>query len=327
MFTLWSTVLFGTVTRSDDCPCTPLLSFPEWRHENGYWYGEYTFLGADGGYYNSSSAPDRLYDDYRGFIHIIIDGCSLKQRNIFLNPTVSGRGAEERLFEADQDSNSSDGSLSGLYLNFASTTTRIVDQYTVQYQVEVNGAILQNQMTTLLNTSDGTQYRVRTAQGIDSIVFGGTNEASYASFYRETKVNKSEFYRLLNETRTAYNTTMLAFNSSEEYEAYFHPNITVAAECVNLTTTTEEPTSSTVRDDQSRDDLESEEDTTEFQMYLAIAIVEAVLLCVALISCIRLFIMWKQLQQVTVNMALNIESNAKAQPVDGPDGAGATTTV
>lgn len=165
MFTFWTVILLAAVTNADDCPCTPLLSFPEWRHENGYWYGEYTFLGPDGTPYNSTTAPDRLYDDYRGFIHIHVDGCSLKQRNIFLNPTVSGRGAEERLFQADQESTSSDGSLSGLYLNFASTTTRIVDQYTVQYQVEVNGAIIQNQMTTLLNTSDGVQYRVRTAQG------------------------------------------------------------------------------------------------------------------------------------------------------------------
>ena len=62
-----------------------LMDFEAWKREEGYWIGEYTFLGADGDPYESSTWP-YPYDHYMGFIHLAIDGPNLSQRNVFLYP-------------------------------------------------------------------------------------------------------------------------------------------------------------------------------------------------------------------------------------------------
>jgi hypothetical protein len=62
-----------------------LMDFETWKREEGYWVGEYTFLGADGDPYESSTWP-YPYDHYMGFIHLAIDGPNLSQRNVFLYP-------------------------------------------------------------------------------------------------------------------------------------------------------------------------------------------------------------------------------------------------
>ena len=57
-----------------------LSSFEVWKREEGYWYGEYTFLGADGNPYVSKNW-NYDYAHYFGFIHLQLIGNSLKQRN------------------------------------------------------------------------------------------------------------------------------------------------------------------------------------------------------------------------------------------------------
>ena len=70
-----------------------LSDFEVWRREEGFWYGEYTFLGAEGDPYVSSSW-NYPYDHYNGFIHIELDGNSLKQRNVFIYPPQTAEKCE-----------------------------------------------------------------------------------------------------------------------------------------------------------------------------------------------------------------------------------------
>ena len=100
-----------------------MADFEVWRREEGYWYGEYTFLGAEGDPYVSSSW-NYPYDHYYGFIHIELDGNALKQRNVFIYPPqdpdkcsgtddstegdgVCGVNGNEKVFGADHGSNCS----------------------------------------------------------------------------------------------------------------------------------------------------------------------------------------------------------------------------
>ena len=115
------------VHRSTACGCAckdvcdpakeNLADYEVWKREEGYWYGEYTFLGAEGDPYISSSW-NYPYDHYYGFIHIELNGNALKQRNVFIYPpqtaekceaddTTEGEGicgvnGNEKIFGADQ---------------------------------------------------------------------------------------------------------------------------------------------------------------------------------------------------------------------------------
>ena len=192
-----------------------LLDFEAWRREEGYWIGEYTFLGADGNPFESTSWP-YLYDQYKGFLRIQLDGGDLEQRNVFLYPPqdegdcgeegdVVGTGTcsingNEKIFAADQSATDCSGSLSGPYSIGAfvvSTTTRLIGDDTVVYQVRLfeDGPLLQNQLTSL----PGNDTRIRTAQGLNN------GAPSYASFYRERRVLRDEFYSELAAARLEYN--------------------------------------------------------------------------------------------------------------------------
>ena len=86
----------------------------------------YTFLGAEGDPYVSSSW-NYPYDHYYGFIHIELDGNSLKQRNVFIYPPqtaekcdaddstegdgVCGINGNEKVFGADQEASDCEGNL------------------------------------------------------------------------------------------------------------------------------------------------------------------------------------------------------------------------
>ncbi len=70
---------------SCDLEAVNLLDFEAWQREEGWWVGEYTFLGSDGNPNVSSRWPYR-YDHYKGFIHLEVVGNSIKQRNVFLYP-------------------------------------------------------------------------------------------------------------------------------------------------------------------------------------------------------------------------------------------------
>lgn len=192
-----------------------LLDFEPWRREQGYWIGEYTFLGADGDPYTSASWP-YPYDHYQGFLRIDLDGGSLSQRNVFIYPPqepdqcgvegdVVGTGTcsvngNEKIFSADQTATDCSGSLSGPYSIgpfVVDTSTRIIGEDTVLYQVRLfeDGPLIQNQLTSL----PGNDTRIRTAQGLNS------GNASYASFYRERRVLRDEFYAELAASRQANN--------------------------------------------------------------------------------------------------------------------------
>ena len=211
------------VVNECDLEQVELLDFEAWRRENGYWVGEYTFLGPDGDPNVSSSWPYE-YAHYRGFIHLEVNGNSIRQRNIFAYPPqpdptkctgaegeVKGNGicgvnGNEKIFSADQSASDCHGSLAGPFVTpfgNASTYTKIIEPDTVIYKVVFDsqpfaGNIMQNQMTTL---SENGLQRVRAAQGFNVV----TGAPSYLSFYRERKVSEAEFYQMLDDTRVEYN--------------------------------------------------------------------------------------------------------------------------
>ena len=79
------------------------------------------------------------------------------------------------------------------------------------YQVFIPGAmlgkekdiLLQSQLTTITESPSGQVYRTRTAQSFDAFVKVG--ETTSASYYRERKVDKDEFYATLDDTIVEYN--------------------------------------------------------------------------------------------------------------------------
>lgn len=205
----------STTAVAEDCDLAnlDLRSFPAWEREHGYWVGEYTLMGADGNAFASQNW-NYPYDHYAGFIALEVEGNAITQRNVFLyppqsaeaceaNPSVLGAGAcgingNEKIFSAAQSAVDCSGGLSGPYMQFGmqlDTETRLLGDDTVLYQVRMNGALMQNQLTSL----PGNGTRIRTAQGL----YAGN--PSYASFYRERKVSREEFFELLDAKRADYN--------------------------------------------------------------------------------------------------------------------------
>ena len=95
--------------------------------------------------------------------------------------------------------------------NTLPTKTQLVGQdNAILYQVFIPGALvgasenrlLQSQLTTITESPDGQVYRTRTAQGFDTFVDVGV--PTYASFYRERKVNETEFYNALESAIEQY---------------------------------------------------------------------------------------------------------------------------
>jgi len=128
---------------------------------------------------------------------------------------VCGINGNTKLFEADQTATncSSAGNIEGPYQGIFYTTTQLIGDDTVLYQVTLDKDVFpqlgltedqltQNQLTTIVTAPDGTTRRTRTAQGF-TLAAPGT--PSYASFYRETKVSKAVFYEQLRATLDEYN--------------------------------------------------------------------------------------------------------------------------
>jgi hypothetical protein len=204
-----------------------LADYEVWRREEGYWIGEYTFLGADGAPYESSGW-NYPYDQYMGFIHLEIDGPKLSQRNVFLyrpqdaekctgeldeegrpmdvvGDGTCGVHGNEKVFSADQMASDCQGGLAGPFVQgpfTLHTQTEIIGDDSVLYQVRLHegGPLMQNQLTTL--PGDGT--RVRTAQGFVPFLPPGVPTWAYASYYRERKVSRDEFYATLEAVRAEY---------------------------------------------------------------------------------------------------------------------------
>ena len=119
------------------------------------------------------------------------------------NAAVLGAGecgvnGNEKIFSAAQSATDCSGGLSGPFFQYGmqlDTETRLIGDDTVLYQVRLNGDLTQNQLTSL----PGNGTRVRTAQGL----YAGN--PTYASFYRERKVSREEFFALLDAKRIEYN--------------------------------------------------------------------------------------------------------------------------
>lgn len=202
----------------DEAP--DLDQFPQWREEVGYWVGDLSFYGADGTPFESSTFNYR-YDNYKGFITGNIVGDSYRQRNVFVYPpsteetclltnsSVLGSGTcgtngNTKNFEADQFNVglSCDGTIEGPFGPFGTNTTLVGADNAVLYQVFLGDALLQSQLTTL----SGNGRRTRTAHGFSP--FTGTAVDSVpttASFFRERRVEKEDFYALLGATLNEFN--------------------------------------------------------------------------------------------------------------------------
>ena len=231
------------LTAPSSAVCDPdkvvLNESKQWEYEEGYWVGEYSFYGPDGKE-SVSNTWNYPYDHYRGFITGSTKGNAYRQRNVFMYPpqkaakceidnTVDGAGVcgtngNTKIFEADQKASVCSlnpelkGDIEGPYGPVgpngpsAYTYTELIGKdNSLLYQVYAKKGfmgipedrIMQSQLTTLTTLSDGTVRRTRTAQGFDA--FGNVGAPTYASYYRERKVSKEEFWQVFNDTQTEYN--------------------------------------------------------------------------------------------------------------------------
>jgi len=230
-----------------------LLDFRQWREETdpsavltdsatgvkkseGFWWGNYTFLGADGEPSTSGTWP-YPYHPYWGFIRMKVVGNKLYQRNIFVYPPatskmcqastaagtaavasglkgVCGTNGAEKTFEAEQSAVDCAGNLAGPYgsgMTLSDTFTTLTGNGTaILYQVKTpnyaaagqvkfaafSGKFIQSQLTTL----PGNGLRVRTAQGFNP--FGKGHVSNSVSYYREYRVaDEREFLSKLAAVR------------------------------------------------------------------------------------------------------------------------------
>ena len=70
-----------------------LQNLEAWKREEGYWFGELSFLNKQGRYdYIATESPTGGQFDYRtyyGFINLQVEKGELKQRNIFVRPPLN----------------------------------------------------------------------------------------------------------------------------------------------------------------------------------------------------------------------------------------------
>jgi len=158
-----------------------------------------------------------------------INGTAYRQRNVFLYPPQTDDRCEEtndavvgagtcglngniKLFDADQSGESCDGSIEGPFGDppfvFDTFTTLVGKENAVLYQIFApGGGLYQSQLTTLSGNEENKR-RTRTAQLFTNAFIPDPELASiptYASFYRERRVTKEEFYDELEATLEEYN--------------------------------------------------------------------------------------------------------------------------
>jgi len=201
-----------------------LTEFNQWDKEKGYWVGDLSFFGADGAPMNDQEYWNFPYDHYKGFIVGQVQNNHYQQRNIFFYPPqtqekceifvettdsengVCGVNGNIKMFFADQQGSceSQSGTIEGVFAGSQYTWSSLHGQqddsvlYEVYDNIAGDGPVSQKQLTTL-HTVNGVDHRTRTAQGFNP---DGTN--SYASFYRERKVSKEEFYKEMNRVIEDY---------------------------------------------------------------------------------------------------------------------------
>lgn len=214
-----------------------LENYPQWSHEDGYWYGNYSYFNSS---YDPNYVPDRWnypYDHYCGFIVGGIDALSYSQRNLFLYPPQTHRLCERnnktevsdeecgvhgaaKLFEADQTTQICDpmspGQLSGPYGDLG-TTTYLLGKEALLYQIwntdkAGQKVLYQSQLTTITyeGGTDEAVRRTRTAQFFDT----ESGSSTQFSFYREVKLeNKDVFLSKLNQKKSVYNVSDAALDA------------------------------------------------------------------------------------------------------------------
>ena len=124
-----------------DVGTVKLADFETWRREDGYWYSEYTSLGAEGNPHLSSSW-NYPCDHYCGFIHIEVQNNTLVQRNSTTGGSVCGVDGNEKVLAAYQTASDCDGNLAGPYAaahTVFGTSTTILGNDTVIYAVKLPG--------------------------------------------------------------------------------------------------------------------------------------------------------------------------------------------
>ena len=239
-----SKLLFPTNTRAKGLrglqSCDPnevvLADYPQWQAEEGYWIGEYSFYQADGTPNFSDDWP-YPYDTYRGFITGNVEGNKYRQRNVFFYPPEPTEDCKRRdgvqvvgdgkcgmngnslVFFADQqattcsDNEELAGDIEGDFAPGITTTTELIgDDNALLYQVffdpvpgVVPKKIIQSQLTTITKDPDtDTTYRTRNAQSFSAFA-PPQGVVTNASFFRERKVTKEEFYAEMRATIAEYN--------------------------------------------------------------------------------------------------------------------------
>ena len=143
--------------------------------------------------------------------------CSDKE-SLVVGDGVCGVNGNTKVFMADQSATTCSeneevkGDIYGLYEGILPTTTELVGKTNaLLYQVFFPGymfgegqedRLYQSQLTTITRSLSGQVHRTRTAQSFD-VQSTFTSEA--VSYYREKRVNKTEFYAQFEEAISEYN--------------------------------------------------------------------------------------------------------------------------
>mmetsp|Transcript_16991 Transcript_16991/g.24207 ORF Transcript_16991/g.24207 Transcript_16991/m.24207 type:complete len:325 (+) Transcript_16991:61-1035(+) len=205
-----------------------LADYSQWRVETGYWLGDYSVYKSTGEPHISKNWP-YPYGNYKGFITGNVEKNAYRQRNVFVYPPLPleecdtrdknvlgngtcGTNGNTKVFFADQNATTcSNGDISGDYQGIFRTTTNLIGpENAVLYQVFLKKGALgadypskdclsQSQLTSFTQGPNGELYRTRTAQGFQCFIPPLVGQPTYASYYREHKVDKEEFYTAIKE--------------------------------------------------------------------------------------------------------------------------------
>eukprot|EP00986_Skeletonema_menzelii_P008857 scaffold3858_cov153-Skeletonema_menzelii.AAC.4 len=183
-----------------------LADYAQWVAEKGYWIGEYSFYGSDG---QPNVSPSWPYP-----YNASTETCGSANPNVIGNGTC-GTNGNSLVFFADQEATTCsdnpelagdvNGPFQSAYGTLNTTTELVGAENSLLYQIFVPGFEnpLQSQLTTLTKSQGSEEFdiRTRTAQGFNV----ATGEQTSASFYRERKVSKVDFYTELSNTIEEYN--------------------------------------------------------------------------------------------------------------------------
>jgi len=184
----------------DQATCDPsevvLSESPQWRHEEGYWIGEYSLFNGDGDEFTSSSW-NYPYNHYKGFITGNVQDNQYRQRNVFMYPPqvatkcqgtkppavvgegVCGLNGNVKVFEADQQATKCStnpelkGDIEGPYGSLSYTYTELIGRSnSLLYQVWLTTSALNYYEAVVM----GNPYNRCKANGAGSFDCGYTED-------------------------------------------------------------------------------------------------------------------------------------------------------